>query len=81
MSRVSSRASLAGRVCVRRLWRADGLAAESAAAGLRMRDPPPAGIGDRGNGLSSDKWFVAADLMDRDKRGGSCPSGWCRSCG
>jgi hypothetical protein len=29
-----------------------------------MRDLPPAGIGDRGNGLSSGKWFVAADLMD-----------------
>jgi hypothetical protein len=47
-------ASLARRFCVRRLRWASGLAAEGAAAGLRMRHLPSAGIGDGGNRVSSD---------------------------
>ena len=39
-----------------------------------MCDLPPAGIGDRWNGVSPTrtdltKWFLAAYLMGRDKRG------------
>jgi hypothetical protein len=47
-------ASLARRFCVFRLRWAGGLAAEGAAAGLRMRHLPSAGIGDGGNSVSSD---------------------------
>src|SRR6202049_2485060 len=36
------------------LPRAGGLAAEGSTAGLRVRHLPPAGVGDRGNGFSSD---------------------------
>jgi hypothetical protein len=47
-------APLARRFCVFRLRWAGGLAAEGAAAGLRMRHLPSAGIGDGGNSVSSD---------------------------
>src|ERR1700738_4621466 len=36
------------------LRRAGGLAAEGSTAGLRVRHVPPAGVGDGGNGVSSD---------------------------
>src|ERR1700730_5162101 len=52
--RALGRASLARRFCVFGLPRAGGLAAEGAAAGLRMRHLPSAGIGDGGNSVSSD---------------------------
>jgi hypothetical protein len=61
-----------------------GLAAEGAAAGLRMRHLPSAGIGDGGNSVSSDadgvgEVVLAAYLMGRDKRGVSanfCSANW-----
>ena len=72
--RALGRAALARRVCLRWVRRAAGVAAEGTAAGLRMRQLSPAGIGDSGNGFSSYthrlcKWFLAAYLMGRDKRG------------
>jgi hypothetical protein len=54
MHRALGRASLARRFCVFRLRRASGLAAEGTSAGLRVRHLPSAGVGDRGNGVSSD---------------------------
>jgi len=50
------------------------MAAEGAPTGVRMRGVPPAGIGNRWNGVSRTrteltKWFVGAYLMGRDKRG------------
>src|SRR6266481_4198257 len=48
------RAALAWRFCVRRVRRAGGLAAEGASSGLRVWQVPPAGIGDRRNGVSPD---------------------------
>src|SRR5271170_4261061 len=54
MHRALSRASLARRFCVFGLRRAGGLAAEGTSAGLRVRRLPSAGVGDRGNGVSSD---------------------------
>jgi hypothetical protein len=50
------------------------VAAEDAPTGIRMCDLPPAGSGERGtvyNRTRTDltKWFLAAYLMGRDKRG------------
>ena len=50
------------------------MATDGAPAGVRMRGLPPAGIGDRRNGVSpdanrSDQAFFTAYLMGRDKRG------------
>ena len=54
MHRALGRASLARRFCVFGLRRAGGLAAEGSAAGLRVQHVSPAGVGDGGNGVSSD---------------------------
>ena len=74
MHRALGRASLARRFCAFGLPRAGGLAADGSTAGLRVRHLPPAGAGDRGNGFHRTrtdltKWFLAAYLMGRDKRG------------
>jgi hypothetical protein len=65
---------LARRFCVFGLQRAGGLAAEGSTASLRVRHLPSAGIGDGGNGVSSDAdrslEVVSCRLPDgRDKRG------------
>jgi hypothetical protein len=52
--RALSRASLARRFRVFGLRRPGGLAAEGSTAGLRVRQVPPAGVGDGGNSVSSD---------------------------
>jgi len=72
--RALGRASLARRFCVFGLPRAGGLAAEGSTAGLRVQHLPPAGVGDCGNGFSSDAdgsdEVVSCRLSDgRDKRG------------
>ena len=48
------RASLARRLCVCRVRRTGGMAAEDPSKGLRVQQVPPAGIGHRRYGVSSD---------------------------
>ena len=42
------------RICLCRVWRTPGMAAEGAPASVRMRGLPSAGIDDRWNGISPD---------------------------
>jgi hypothetical protein len=71
--RALGRASLARRFCVFGQPRAGGLAAEGSTAGLRVRHLSPAGVtaGTVFHRTRTDltKWFLAAYLMGRDKRG------------
>ncbi len=75
MHRASRRASLAGWLRLREVRRPRGLAPEGAAAtGLRVRHLPSSGIGDLRDILHRTqtdlpKWFLAAYLLGRDKRG------------
>jgi hypothetical protein len=67
--------SPAGRVCLCRVWRTSGVAAEVAPAGVRMCNLPPAGNRRppercfHRTRTDLTKWFLAAYLMGRDKRG------------
>jgi hypothetical protein len=71
---VAGGASLAGRMCLCRARWTSSVAPEGAPAAVRMGGLPPAGIGDRWNGVPpdanpSDQVVLAAYLIGRDKRG------------
>jgi hypothetical protein len=65
-------ASLAGRFCLLRLRRAGGLAAKGAAyncGACHRQESVTAGMVFHRTRTDHAKWFVAASLMSRDKRG------------